>query len=77
MPAACSASTGVAPELGDITLDIEVTSPDPESRIEPMLAAWRARCPIFLALLQPNAVSLTDERRPSRRLDWGEWSRSC
>ncbi len=47
------------PELTDIALDIEVTSPDPESRTGPMLDAWRERCPIFLALLRPNAVSLT------------------
>ena len=48
-----------SPELGDLTLDIQVTSPDPESRTGPMLEAWRARCPIFLALLRPNEVALT------------------
>lgn len=45
--------------LGNIAIDIEVTSPDPESKTGPMLEAWRARCPIFLALLRPNDVSLT------------------
>jgi uncharacterized OsmC-like protein len=47
------------PELMDIGLDIEVTSPDPESRTGPMLDAWRERCPIYLALVRPNVVSLT------------------
>jgi uncharacterized OsmC-like protein len=48
-----------SPELADIAIDIEVTSPDPEAKTGPMLEAWRARCPIFLALLRPNDVSLT------------------
>lgn len=48
-----------SPALADLAIDIEVTSPDPESKTGPMLEAWRARCPIFLALLRPNAVSLT------------------
>ena len=50
---------GASAELADLELDIEVVSPDPESRTEPMLAAWRERCPIYLALLRPNPVSLT------------------
>jgi hypothetical protein len=24
-----------------------------------MLAAWRERCPIYLALLEPNSIALT------------------
>jgi len=48
-----------SPELANIAIDIEVTSPDPEAKTGPMLEAWRARCPIFLALLRPNDVSLT------------------
>ena len=49
----------VAPDLGDIQLDITVSSPSPDDRIEAMLDAWRQRCPIYLALLKPNAVALT------------------
>lgn len=45
--------------LADIELDVVVTSPDPAERLEPMFAAWRERCPIFLALLRPNAVSVS------------------
>jgi uncharacterized OsmC-like protein len=48
-----------SPELADIAIDIEVTSPDPAAKTGPMLEAWRERCPIFLALLRPNDVSLT------------------
>jgi uncharacterized OsmC-like protein len=49
----------VAPDLSDIALDIKVSSPSPEDRVEAMLAAWRERCPIYLALLKPNAIALT------------------
>jgi uncharacterized OsmC-like protein len=48
-----------SPELMDIELEIEISSPDPESKTAPMLDAWRERCPIYLALLKPRAVSLT------------------
>ena len=34
-----------------------VTSPWPDDRVEAMLAAWRERCPIYLALLQSIALS--------------------
>jgi uncharacterized OsmC-like protein len=45
------------PDLTDIALTIEVRSPDAPEHTDPMLAAWRERCPIFLALLRPNAVA--------------------
>jgi uncharacterized OsmC-like protein len=50
---------GVASDLGDISLEIQVSSPSPDERIEAMLAAWRERCPIYLALLKPNAIALS------------------
>ena len=50
---------GRDPALGDIELAAMVSSPDPADRLEPMFAAWRERCPIYLALLRPNDVSLT------------------
>ena len=46
------------PELSGISLDITVTSPDGPDRTEPMLAAWRERCPVFLALRDPNDIAL-------------------
>jgi uncharacterized OsmC-like protein len=50
---------GASPELMDIALDIEVTTSDPGDRVDAMFAAWRERCPIFLALLRPKSVELT------------------
>ena len=50
---------GIAPDLADLALDIQVSSPSPEDRVEAMLAAWRERCPIYLALLKPNSIALT------------------
>ena len=50
---------GVAPDLADLALDIRVTSSAPTAQVDAMLAAWQARCPIYLALLKPNAVSMT------------------
>lgn len=49
---------GVAPDLGGFELEIAISSPDPAERLEPMLQAWRDRCPIYLALLKPNAIAL-------------------
>ena len=49
---------GTSPALDDIELSITVSSPDPADRLEAMFAAWRERCPIYLALLHPNAVAV-------------------
>jgi len=48
-----------SPALSDLQLDIEIRSPDPTAKTQPMLDAWRERCPIFLALARPNDVALT------------------
>ena len=50
---------GVAPDLADLALEIHVASPSPDDRVEAMLAAWRERCPIYLALLKPQSIALT------------------
>ena len=52
---------GTNPALDQIELNITVTSRDPADRLEAMFAAWRERCPIYLALLNPNTV-LVDVR---------------
>lgn len=49
---------GTDPALTDITLDIQITSNDPVERVEAMLAAWRERCPIYLALSNAAPVHL-------------------
>jgi uncharacterized OsmC-like protein len=50
---------GADSKLSDIQLTIRITSPDPTDRIDEMLEAWKQRCPIYLALLAPNAVALS------------------
>ena len=50
---------GVAADLTDLALEIRVSSPSPQDRVDDMLAAWRQRCPIYLALLKPQTVTLT------------------
>jgi len=50
---------GVAPDLGDLALDIKVSSTSPQDRVDAMLTAWQDRCPIYLALLKPNSIELT------------------
>jgi uncharacterized OsmC-like protein len=50
---------GVAPDLSDLAMEIRISSSSPEDRIEAMLAAWRERCPIYLALMKAQPVRLT------------------
>lgn len=49
---------GTDPALSAISLRLRITSPDGPERLEPMIDAWRARCPIFLALRDANEVTL-------------------
>ena len=49
---------GRDPALGDIELDVLVSSPDPQDRLDQVFAAWRERCPIYLAFLRPNDVKV-------------------
>jgi len=49
----------VAPDLADLALEIKVSSPSPKERVDRMLAAWRERCPIYLALMKPQSITLT------------------
>ncbi len=50
---------GAAPDLTDLALEIKVATSSPSDRVEAMFAAWRERCPIYLALLKPNAIALS------------------
>jgi len=56
---------GVAPDLGDLSLEIQLTSSSPDGAVQAMLAAWRERCPIFLALQKPLPVRLTTGPAPA------------
>jgi len=49
---------GTNSALEQIELSITVSSTDPAERLDAMFAAWKERCPIYLALINPNAVAL-------------------
>jgi len=49
---------GTSPALEGIELSITVSSADPADRLEAMFAAWKERCPIYLALINANTVAL-------------------
>jgi uncharacterized OsmC-like protein len=48
---------GVAPDMAAIELDIQVSSPAPEERIQELYRLWLDRCPIYLAIGKPNAIT--------------------
>ncbi len=50
---------GASPELGNIQLVIKVVTPNGSEKTDPLFAAWKERCPIYLALLKPNAVAVS------------------
>lgn len=50
---------GAIPDLGDVAIEITVTSSEPENRLDALYQAWLERCPINLALLKPNPVTAT------------------
>jgi uncharacterized OsmC-like protein len=63
--ARCTADTGgllgiegVDAALGGIGLEISVRSTAPAERLDAVLAAWKARCPIYLAIRRPNDVDV-------------------
>lgn len=64
--ARCTADAGgllgldsAVPDLGALAIDIAVVSPEPEERLQELFTVWTARCPVYLALLKPNAVETT------------------
>jgi uncharacterized OsmC-like protein len=50
---------GTDPRLTDLALEVIVDSPSPRSHVALVERAWRERCPIYLALLEPSDVKLT------------------
>jgi len=50
---------GADPALADLALDIAISSQSNPESVDAMKAAWEARCPIYLALLTPNRVTLS------------------
>jgi uncharacterized OsmC-like protein len=51
--------SGTAPDLQNIELAIQVTSAASEADVRQLYQAWQARCPIYLALVNPTSVKTT------------------
>lgn len=56
---------GADPRLRDLSLTISLTSSSPEDSVEALRQAWLARCPVYLALLEPSHVSVDFETHPA------------
>lgn len=56
---------GARPEMGGMEIDIEIDSPSDPDRVAALRAAWLERCPVLLALRQPNEVTVRFEGVPS------------
>jgi len=50
---------GAVPDLTDIEIEITIESPASQDRIDALERTWLERCPIYLAILKANAVSVT------------------
>ena len=50
---------GAGTTLQGISVEIRVRSSSPADRVEAMQQAWLARCPVYLALRDPNPVEVT------------------
>lgn len=48
---------GATPEVANVAIEIEVVSSETADRLELLYQTWLERCPIYLALLKPNAVA--------------------
>lgn len=50
---------GAEAALGDLSLEIALKSASDAAAVDAMKRAWEERCPIYLALLNPNRVELS------------------
>lgn len=57
----------IEPDLHNVSLDLLIESPDGEAAVQRVLEIWKARCPVYLALLKPVQVSVS-----STVVDWYE-----
>lgn len=49
---------GAEPDLGNLSLDVTVESPDGDEAVRKIADVWQERCPIYLALLKPTDVAV-------------------
>lgn len=61
--ASCSADLGgllgidgARPNLGDLRVEISISTPSPRDRVDALQQAWLDRCPIYLAVRDANEV---------------------
>ena len=47
-----------APDLGNLSLDVTIQSPDGNAGVAKIADVWKERCPIYLALVKPTDVSV-------------------
>jgi len=53
---------GTKPDLGDLRVEINISTPSPAERVDALQQAWLDRCPIYLALRDANNVAATFTR---------------
>ncbi len=49
---------GAAPDLGNVTLEVTVQSPDGDDAVAEIARVWKERCPIYLALQKPTDIAV-------------------
>lgn len=60
---------GSAPDLYNFQLTVQIESRESESKVRELFRVWQERCPIYLALVKPQAVNITLElNAPHTRL---------
>jgi uncharacterized OsmC-like protein len=57
--------SGVAPDLENIQINIQIQSPDGEAAAQKLYQAWQQRCPVYLALTKPMKVTTAMQHKPS------------
>ena len=53
---------GAKPDLGDLRIEINISTPSPAERVDALQQAWLDRCPIYLALRDANNVAASFTR---------------
>lgn len=49
---------GARPDLANIEIDVTIDAAGPPDRLRELEKLWQERCPIYLAIAKPNAVSV-------------------
>lgn len=49
---------GAAPDLGNLSLDVSIQTPDGDAGVRKLADVWQERCPIYLGLVKPTDVAV-------------------